>query len=269
MASEMRIGSVYIGRTLEEVRNKNSEFNKFTKRFSDYTCRNSLQYVAEPYRSDDFELQNEDINTGLVPEVSFTFNAINEEVYRTFIQIVNSKGFFVAYYDYELGVDVIRKVYMSEKDLQRVQFASPGSKMQDGTTSQLGYIQRLIGLTVTFVSKYGYADYKALLESASYDARYLWNELVGEEKNVLVYNASSEIPLIVGLNYSFNKKENKFEVSDVFFIDNENPLPSEETLSFVWYNADRDLLQMLTDKVVDENGNIYATIKNYKARDYI
>ena len=32
MASEMRIGSVYIGRTLEDVKNKNSEFNKFTKR---------------------------------------------------------------------------------------------------------------------------------------------------------------------------------------------------------------------------------------------
>ena len=268
MASEMRIGSVYIGRTLEEVRNKNSEFNKFTKRFSDYTCRNSLQYVAEPYRSDDFELQNEDINTGLVPEVSFTFNAINEEVYRTFIQIVNSKGFFVAYYDYELGVDVIRKVYMSEKDLQRVQFAPPNSKMQDGTISQLGYIQRLIGLTVTFVSKYGYADYNALTESASYDPRYAWNELVGEQENVVIFSSGTGVSQTFGLNYSFNKKTKVFELSDTFSI-TDNSTPNEETFKYIWYKVNKTKLIAYTDKVLDSDGDISATVKTFEAKDYI
>lgn len=277
MASEMRIGSVYIGRTLEEVRNKNSEFNKFTKRFSDYTCRNSLQYVAEPYRSDDFELQNEDINTGLVPEVSFTFNAINEEVYRTFIQIVNSKGFFVAYYDYELGVDVIRKVYMSEKDLQRVQFAPPNSKMQDGTISQLGYIQRLIGLTVTFVSKYGYADYNALLESASYDPRFAWNELIETQENYLLYGKDLSGNIMwetVGLNYTFeydnNSKKVLFNVKSEFNTDNKEK-HTEENLGYVWYATTTNDSRLIayTDKTIDNDGNIYATKKVYEARDYI
>lgn len=266
MASEMRVGSVYIGRTLEEVRDKNSEFNKFTKRFSDYTCRNSLQYVTEPYRSDDFELQNEDITTGLVPEVSFTFNAINEEVYRTFIQIVNSKGFFVAYYDYELGVDVIRKVYMSEKDLQRVQFAPPNSKMQDGTISQLGYIQRLIGLTVTFVSKYGYADYNALLESASYDPRFAWNELVSEQNDVVIFSSNTSSRTF-GLNYSFNEKTKVFELSDTFSI-TANSIPNEETFEYIWYDVNKTKLFAYTNKVLDD-GYILATVKTFEARDYI
>ena len=277
MASEMRIGSVYIGRTLEEVRDKNSEFNKFTKRFSDYTCRNSLQYVTEPYRSDDLELKNEDITTGLVPEVSFTFKAINEEVYRTFIQIVNSKGFFVAYYDYELGVDVIRKVYMSENDLQRVQFAPPNSKMSDGTVSELGFIQRLIGLSVTFVSKYGYADYKELTESASYDPRFAWNELISTEENYMVYGkdlSGNILWEIVGLNYKFEYDDNTQRVLftvDSQFDTKDTSKHTEEYLGYVWYasTSNDNKLIAYTDKVIDENGNIYATKKVYEARDYI
>ena len=268
MASEMRIGSIYIGRTLEEVRDKNSEFNKFTKRFSDYTCRNVLQYVSEPNRSDDFELQNDDITTGLVPEVSFTFKAINEEVYRTFIQIVNSKGFFVAYYDYELGVDVIRKVYMSESDLQRVQFAPPNSKMPDGTVSQLGFIQRLIGLSVTFVSKYGYADYNALTESASYDPRYAWNELVGEQENVVIFSSGTGVSQTFGLNYSFNEKTKVFELSDTFSI-TDNSTPNEETFKYIWYKVNKTKLIAYTDKVLDSDGDISATVKTFEAKDYI
>lgn len=277
MASEMRIGSVYIGRTLEEVRDKNSEFNKFTKRFSDYTCRNSLQYVTEPYRSDDLELKNEDITTGLVPEVSFTFKAINEEVYRTFIQIVNSKGFFVSYYDYELGVDVIRKVYMSENDLQRVQFAPPNSKMADGTVSQLGFIQRLIGLSVTFVSKYGYADYEELTESASYDPRFSWNELVSTEENYMVYGEDLGGTIIwetVGLNYKFeyddSTKEVLFSVPSEFNT-NDTTKHTQEYLDYVWYATVPSSSRLIayTDKKIDDDGNIYATKKIYEARDYV
>lgn len=273
MASEMRIGSIYIGRTLEEVRDKNSEFNKFTKRFSDYTCRNSLQYVTEPYRSDDFELQNEDITTGLVPEVSFTFKAINEEVYRTFIQIVNSKGFFVSYYDYELGVDVIRKVYMSENDLQRVQFAPPNSKMADGTVSELGFIQRLIGLSVTFVSKYGYADYEELTRSASYDPRFAWTKIVSIEENFLLYDGVKEF--VIGLNYTFEPNAPNTEM--IFkvpysFLSSDKSKHTEEYLDYVWYDdytLDGTQLIAYTDKRIDENGFIYATKKVYKPQDNI
>ena len=268
MASEMRIGSVYIGRTLEEVRDKNSEFNKFTKRFSDYTCRNSLQYVTEPYRSDDLELKNEDITTGLVPEVSFTFKAINEEVYRTFIQIVNSKGFFVSYYDYELGVDVIRKVYMSENDLQRVQFAPPNSKMADGTVSELGFIQRLIGLSVTFVSKYGYADYKELTESASYDPRFAWNELVSEQDNVIVFSSGTGSSQTFGLNYSFNETSKVFQLSDTFSV-TDNSIPNKDKFEYIWYKVNKTKLIAYTNKVLSEDGDIYATIKTFEAKDYV
>ena len=278
MASEMRIGSIYIGRTLEEVRDKNSEFNKFTKRFSDYTCRNTFQYVSDPTRSDDFELQNEDITTGYVPEVSFTFKAINEEVYRTFIQIVNTKGFFVSYYDYELGVDVIRKVYMSQNDLQRVQFAPPNSKMSDGTISQLGYIQRLIGLTVTFVSKYGYADYDALTETASYDKRYAWNKLISTQENVKIGGKDNEgfdIIEIVSLNYNFEKNPttNAYSFKVVAEFDTTKKDKVNENIDYVWYRVGESTysseLVEFVDKVIDDDGNIFATKKVYEAKDYM
>ena len=269
------IGSILIGRTLEEVRDLNSEFNKFSKKFSTYTCRNTFQYISEPLRNDEFELQNEDIVTGYVPEVNFTFNAINEDIYRAFIQIVNTTGFFISYYDYEIGVNVIRKVYMSEKDLQRVQIAPPNSEMEGGGISAYGYIARLIGLNVTFVSKYGYESYQALVDSATYDDRFAYEQFVEEEENYMIYGADLSGTLIdyyVSAEYTRNGKN--FSLGSEFSTGEYNKSPrNDDYADYVWYETNGTELYAYVDKKFnyDSEGqltSIYATKQTYIAKDY-
>ena len=168
--TNFRIGSIGIYTDYEsakaDIANGNDSNNAFLKRFSTYTCRNAFNYASDPSRGSDFALINDEetIEAKYIPTVSFTFNAITPEVYSWFIQVVNTRKFFVRYYDYEIQRDVIRKMYMSEKDLQRVQFGSPNSWDIDDDDSvmknQYGYILRLIGLSVTFVSHYGYNSYE-------------------------------------------------------------------------------------------------------------
>lgn len=180
--TNFRIGSIGIYTDYEsakaDIANKNDANNAFLKRFSTYTCRNAFNYASDPFRGSDFALINDEetIEAKYIPTVSFTFNAITPEVYSWFIQVVNTRKFFVRYYDYEIQRDVIRKMYMSEKDLERVQFGSPNSWDIDdedtSTKNQYGYILRLIGLSVTFVSHYGYDSYEDMIAKAEEDERF-------------------------------------------------------------------------------------------------
>lgn len=199
--TNFRIGSIGIYTSYEEAKsdivNKNKEdytpYNAFLKKFSTYTCRNAFNYASDPSRGSDFALINDEetIEAKYIPTVSFTFNAITPEVYSWFIQVVNTRKFFVRYYDYEIQRDVIRKMYMSEKDLERVQFGSPNSWDIDDedsvTKNAYGYILRLIGLSVTFVSHYGYNSYEEMVELAESDDRFL-DRLVVPAYEVPRYN---------------------------------------------------------------------------------
>lgn len=187
--TNFRIGSIGIYTDYEsakaDIANGNDSNNAFLKRFSTYTCRNAFNYASDPSRGSDFALINDEetIEAKYIPTVSFTFNAITPEVYSWFIQVVNTRKFFVRYYDYEIQRDVIRKMYMSEKDLQRVQFGSPNSWDIDDDDSvmknQYGYILRLIGLSVTFVSHYGYNSYEEMIQLADTEKN---SEVYAEER---------------------------------------------------------------------------------------
>lgn len=272
MGSQMRIGTIMLGKTLDDVLNKESDFNKFNKKFSSYTCSNSLQYATEPSRDNDFDLENDDIQAKYVPTVEYTLNAINEEVFRAFIQITNTKGFFVKYYDFELGVDVIRKMYMTDESVSKLQYKAPNGN------DTLGGIARLIGLSFTFVSKYAYESYEDLIEKATYTPKFMHEEVVDiEEDYLLVYNGYTTDISIFGSRYEVDTAEQKIKLLDTFTINN---IP-ENYDKLVWYGISSDLSETKISSPVyalknkdftkDENNNIVrlvCTKETIQVQDY-
>lgn len=272
MSSTMRIGTIYIGKTLEEVTTKltSNAFNREQKRFSTYTCENSLQYAESPSRNNEFDLDNDDIQAKYVPLVNFTFNAITEEIYRDFIQITNSKGFYVKYYDYEIGTDVIRKMYMSEQSIDRLQFNPPRGE------DTLGGIARLIGLQLTFVSKYAYESYQDLLDKATYDPKFYYEEVTEVEEDVVVYRKDTDSETdIFGSRYIYDTTTKKFKLQDTFLA-SEMPKNYDK---IVWYtlqqksaSVESDTLFLISDKVfaftsTGELNTITATRSTIVAKD--
>ena len=170
MASSFVIGNIGLYATYEEaVNDYSSGLNSFAKKFSTYTCDNSLQYATSPYRDNSFKMRNDEavVSAKYVPEVSFTFFAMNEDIYQQFIQLTNTRGFYVRYYDFEIGLDVIRYVYMPDQSRDQIQMGIPNSD------NPLGFIQNIIGLKITFVSKLAYDSYDDLKAKAQGDSRML------------------------------------------------------------------------------------------------
>lgn len=115
---------------------------------SNVKTSNELSYQSSPSRSSDMTLRNDE-EAFYVPTIEITLGYLTPEIYSEFLQIVNSKGFFVSYFDQELGETVFRAVYMSEKSLERLH-TSAGASL-DG----------LVGVEVKMVSRYGYPYTKA------------------------------------------------------------------------------------------------------------
>lgn len=111
--------------------------------YSSFTANNVLTYTKEPSRLSDFSLKNEDIEAAYVPTAKFTFAYLDETQFAWFILRVNTKGFFVEYYDYEIQTWVKRRMYMSQNEIERIYNFKQTYK-------------GVLGLTVTFVSKFGY-----------------------------------------------------------------------------------------------------------------
>lgn len=137
-------------------------------KFITYTCRNVFTYATEPSRGNDFALDNseETIEAKYVPQISFKFNRMTPEIYSKFIQVANSRGFILKYYDYEVQMWVRRLVYMSEKELSRVQIVPPDED------NSMAYILNILGVTLTAVSKFGYESYDDIKAKASIDDRF-------------------------------------------------------------------------------------------------
>lgn len=170
MASNFVVGNIGLYKTYEEALNDYPNgLNSFAKKFSTYTCDNSLQYATSPYRDSAMEMRNDEtvVTARYVPEVSFTFYAMNEDVYQQFIQLTNTRGFYVRYYDFEIGLDVIRYMYMTDQSRDQIKIGAPDND------NPLGFIQHIIGLKITFVSKLAYESYDDLKDKAQGDSRML------------------------------------------------------------------------------------------------
>lgn len=120
-----------------------------TKMVSNYQAKNVLTYVTEPSRTLDFTLENQSIEASYVPTVELTFNYISPSDYALLIQLVNSKGFFAEYYDYEISAWVKRRMYMTDSSLERLR--NTGRNFSNTTGDGV------VGVKVTFVSTFGYA----------------------------------------------------------------------------------------------------------------
>lgn len=132
---------------LEEKTNLSEK--DYNEVYNGYVCENQLNYVTEPSRDIQGTLHNDDIETFYIPTATFNISYINADVFSKLIQIINSKGFYIEYYDYEIMEDVIRQVYMTTKSLEKIHNIGKNLK---------GFIN----LELTFVSKVGYASYEAL-----------------------------------------------------------------------------------------------------------
>lgn len=113
------------------------------KMASNFKAKNVLTYQKDPSRTNDFTLQNKDIEARYVPTVEFIFNYFTANDYAYFTQIINSKGFFVQYYDYEIQTWVQRRMYATEQSIDNIRNIGPN---YEGT----------LGAKVTFVSVFGY-----------------------------------------------------------------------------------------------------------------
>lgn len=117
--------------------------------YSNYACENKLTYVESPERDMTGQLHNDDITTFYVPTATFEFSYVNEEVYSNIIQTVNTKNFFVEYYDYEIRQTVVRDMYMTEQSL--------------GMLHRLGAdLKGFTDVKLTFVSRKSYPTYDDL-----------------------------------------------------------------------------------------------------------
>lgn len=152
----------------EIIFEKDGEDLILENKFSSYTCRNALVYATEPSRGSDFALDNseETVEASYIPEATFKFNRLTPEIYSKFIQIVNTRGFILKYYDYEICKWVRRYMYMSEKELNKVQILPPSEDVE------MAYIANVLGVSITAVSKFGYESYSDLSDKAEIDERF-------------------------------------------------------------------------------------------------
>lgn len=122
-----------------------------TSFFSDYKCKNVLTYVTEPTRTRDFTLQNDSVEASYIPQFEGKLAYLTLEQFSQLIQDINSKGFYFEYYDYELMRPVVRHMYCTSDELNQIYHYGLNLK-------------GLVGLSITFVGKYGYESYNELKE---------------------------------------------------------------------------------------------------------
>ena len=134
--------------TIQKIKigSERGTLQEFGKMFSEFDSKNNFGYFEEPQRTMDGTLHNEGNDAKYYPEVSFTFNIISPQEWSTIIQILNSKGFVVEYYDIDVLMPVIRYMYMTKFE----------------RTKLLAYKNQIKGIVkskFTMVSKLGYDGY--------------------------------------------------------------------------------------------------------------
>lgn len=109
---------------------------------SNIKTSNELSYQSSPMRTNNMTLHNDE-EAFYVPTVEITIAYMGNSDYATFMQLVNSKGIMVYYFDFELNEYVWRAMYVSEKSLDQLHAIG-------------GNGEGLVGVKVTFVSRWGY-----------------------------------------------------------------------------------------------------------------
>lgn len=112
--------------------------------YSSYVCKNNLTYETDPIIYPvSFAKNSAQIDFAYRPKVEFVFAKINIESYRWMLWEVNQPFFTVEYYDYTLGKNVVREMCIASEELESLQVYA-------------GNLEGIIGLTISFESRYGY-----------------------------------------------------------------------------------------------------------------
>lgn len=131
---------------------KNKAINEsdYNMVYSSYSCENVLTYTESPERDLSGNIRNDDIETFYVPKATFQLSYVNTSVYRLLMELLNQKSFTVKYYDYQLGKNVIRDMYMTESSLNSLHIIG-------------AEIKGFINLTLSFVSRKSYKNYVEMI----------------------------------------------------------------------------------------------------------
>lgn len=130
---------------------------------SNVVTKNELSYNASPTRANDMSLVN-DQEAYYVPTVEFTLNDVSRDTFASLMQIINSRGFVVEYYDQELGEIVYRSMYATDQSIDQL--------LHNG-----GTLLGLNGVKVKFVSRYGYPYTPRSSANCTYQNKYHMYEL--------------------------------------------------------------------------------------------
>jgi len=110
---------------------------------SEMTTRNELSYNQSPTRMNNMTLYNDE-EAFYVPTITFKLGYLGVSAYEKLMQLINSKGFVVKYFDQELGEYVYRAMYVTDNSLEALYV-------------NVGNLDGLLGVSIKFVSRYGYA----------------------------------------------------------------------------------------------------------------
>ena len=116
---------------------------------SDYKPSNVLTYSEEGRRMNNFYMKHRQIPHAYIPNVTFSWTAVEIKIYRQFLKIINRPDFFCKYYDFTIGKNHERRMYTTKEDKQKLY-----SKGMD--------ILAILGTSVTFVSIPGFRTYEDL-----------------------------------------------------------------------------------------------------------
>jgi hypothetical protein len=136
-----------------------SALAEYSKMFSEFDTKNNLAYFKEPIRAKDGTLLNDNNDAKYYPEVSFSFNMLTPDEWSSIIKILNSKGFYIEYFDADLLKIVRRQMYMTTYDRSKL-------------LSYRSEFKGAIKCKFTMVSKLGYDGYDRI-SNAPAGARYL------------------------------------------------------------------------------------------------
>ena len=95
-----------------------NSLRQLNKMFSSWTTKNRLIDVASPQTTLDMTIHRSN-EMGYRPEITFQFNHLTPEQWRDASRAFNVPFFFIEYYDQELLMFVIRKMYLAEHNSDR------------------------------------------------------------------------------------------------------------------------------------------------------
>ena len=113
----MDVNKIRIAKTKSGLNSNDADFSSV---ISEFDYRNVLVYMDDPKRTMDGKLRTENPVKYYIPEAHFSFNLLTPEQFRAIIQIMNTSGFYIKCYDYEIDRYVVRNMHLSSYEREKL-----------------------------------------------------------------------------------------------------------------------------------------------------